>query len=585
MRRCLRFIVVLSSIANVSTFAQTAPGQVPGPQPRTPTRSPAAPGEQEAAKGTAVIRGFIVALDSGTPLRRAQVRASATEVNENRAAVTDSQGKFEFRDLPAGRYRLSASKSGYVSLQFGQRRPMQGGTPIEVRDKQVLEKVMIALPRGSVIAGRITDEFGEPVAEANVMALRWQRAGGAGRWLPMGPPSRTDDLGQYRLFGLSPGEYLVSATYQGIGMMMMRERIEASSEPTGFAPTYFPGVPSVADATRITVGVAEENTNASFALFATQLVTLEGTVTSSQGTAITQGMVMLRPADNVGVMMFGPGNNGQIDRNGRFRINNVAPGRYVAQANVNFGRGDNDSGEIGRQPVTVGGEKIENVAIVMTPGGRIRGRVITDTGGPLPSGPDLGSGFGPPGLRVFAGSATPFDMSFGPGGNATVDANGTFELRGLVDARLIRVSAGPNWSVKAIMLSGRDHVDTPVEVEPGQTLTGMEIILTNRVSTVAGMVSDSRGQPVLDASIIVFPDDRQFWRFASRYIRTARPDQEGRYRIQGLPPSDAYLVVVVEDMEEGQANDPAYLTTLQPGATRFSLREGDTATVDLKLKQ
>jgi len=585
------FVVVLSLSATASAFAQGPPpgsGQsiqiTPPPQTtgqRTPTRAPGVPGGEETPTGSSVIRGFVVSLESGSPVRRAQVRVSASELRGSRIAVTDSEGRFEFRDLPAGRYRLNANKAGFVGLEYGQRRPMQPGTPIELRDKQVLEKVTIGLPRGSVIAGRITDEFGEPVADANIMAMRWQRLGGAGRWMVAGRPSRTDDLGQYRVFGLSPGEYVVSATFQG-NFMMMRERVEASSEPTGFAPTYFPGVPSIGDAARITIGVGEENTNASFALFATHLAVVEGTVTTSQGTPVTQGMVSLRSDDDgVGMPMFGPGNSGPIGQGGRFRINGVAPGRYIAQ--VSSGRGETD--EIGRMPVTVGGEKVENVSIVMMRSGRITGRVVTDTGAPLPAAPQ---GMGPPGLRVFANSVTPFEMNFfgsaGPD-NGRVNADGSFELRGLADQRLIRFSAPPGWSVKSVLLSGRDYVDTPVQVELGQTLTGMEIVLTNRVSTVAGSVSDSQGQPVLDASILIFPDERRFWTFGSRYIRTARPDLEGRYRIENLPPFETYLAVAVQDMGEGQANDPAYLTTLQSDAARFSLREGEGATVDLKLRQ
>jgi protocatechuate 3,4-dioxygenase beta subunit len=579
MRRYLAFIAVLSLLSSITAPAQ-GPGQIAPPPREGGQRTPARPGmpqsDQPAPTGTAVIRGYIVGMETGAPIRRAVVRAFATELRGSRVATTDPQGRYEFADLPAGRYTLSASKAGYVSLQYGQRRPMQPGTPIEIRDKQILEKVTIGLPRGSVLAGRITDEFGEPVANANVTAMQWRRIGGTSRWTGSGPPARTDDLGQFRLFGLSPGQYAISATAQGD---MMFERAEPSGETTGFAPTYFPGVPSLNEAQRITLGVAEENTNASFALVATRLVTVEGTVTSAQGGPVTQGMVSLMPADTMGTMMFmGPGNMGRIEQNGRFRINNVPPGRYVAQ--VNSGRGG-ESGEIGRVSVTVGSEKVENVGIVMMPGGRITGRVITDTGAPLPSVPDMG------GMRVFANPVTPgSSMMFGGGeDNGRVRPNGTFELRGLVDPRRINVSSPPDWMVRSVIVSGRDYIDSPIEVEPGQVASGMEIILTNKVAKVTGQVSDSRGQAVLDASILIFPDDRQFWQPGSRYIRTGRPDQEGRFRVDRLPPHNAYLAIAVQDIGEGQATDPDYLASLQQAATRFSVREGEAATVDLKLRQ
>lgn len=578
MRRCIRFIAVLLLLIGSTTPApgQGQPGQSPG------TRTPQGPGQQrtpargvpadQPVTGTAVIRGYVVSLESGAPLRRAQVRASASEIRRSRLATTDGEGRFEFRELPAGRYRLTATKGGFVTLQYGQRRPPQSGTPIELRDRQIIEKVVIGLPRGSVIAGRITDEFGEPIPFANVNAMQSRLVGGVRRWTSTGRGDRTDDLGQFRLFGLAPGEYIVSASLQ---TMTRDQATEASTEPTGFAPTYFPGVPSVGDALRITVGVGEENSNASFALISTHLVTVEGIVISAEGTPVTGGRVMLSPADSSGALMsMGGGNSGNVDRSGRFRITNVAPGQYVAQARVPSAR---NTGQIARVPVTVGGDKVENVTLVMVAGGRIRGRITTDTGEPLPLQGQR--------VLVFANPVAVSNMSFGGGsGNARVNPDGTFEIAGLADPRMIRVMAPSGWTLKAVIAGGRDYADTPIEVAPGQTISGVEIVLTNRVSNLSGIVSDGRGRPMLDASVVVFPDEPRLWTYASRYVRIARPDQEGRYRIDSLPAFDRYLAIAVQDLEDGQSRDPAYLTTVRPSATRFGLREGEGVTLDLKLQ-
>lgn len=355
LQRCA-LVGVLALLHTIVVPAQIArpgptPGQGGGPGQRTPPRSVGAPTDQATPVGTAVIRGAVVALESGAPIRRAQVRAYSVGGRDSRMATTDGQGRFELRDLPAGRYSLSASKSGMVTLQYGQRRPGQSGTPIEVRDKQILDKVTIGLPRGSVIAGRITDELGEPIAQANVMAMQSRFVRGLRQLVPAGPGGRTDDLGQFRLYGLSPGDYTVSATCQVMGM-----ETDSSPEATGFAPTYFPGVPSASEAQRITVAVGEENTSASFALVATRLVTVEGTVVSGQGGAVTAGMVMLMPSDASGqspMMFMGGAHSGRIEQSGRFKITNVAPGRYIAQARVT-GR---ENGEIGRVLLTVGSDK------------------------------------------------------------------------------------------------------------------------------------------------------------------------------------------------------------------------------------
>src|SRR5688572_12819703 len=79
----------------------------------------------EAPTGTARLRGRVVAADSGTPLRRAQVRAVAAAIRTTRLANTDSEGRYEFVNLPAGRYTIHVNKAGYVDLEFGQSRPFE----------------------------------------------------------------------------------------------------------------------------------------------------------------------------------------------------------------------------------------------------------------------------------------------------------------------------------------------------------------------------------------------------------------------------------------------------------------------------
>jgi protocatechuate 3,4-dioxygenase beta subunit len=211
--------------------------QPPGAPGRGQRPMRAQPQRVDAPRGTSIMRGQIVAADSGSPIRRAQVRVTSPDAREGRVATTDQQGRFEFKELPAGRYTMTASKGGFVSLQYGQRRPSESGTPIELGDGQTMEKIAIALPRGSVLGGRITDEFGEPVANASVSAWRYAYAGGARRMMPAGQNARdtTDDQGHFRLFGLPPGDYYVSATLRSGGP----EVTDPMGELSGYAATVF----------------------------------------------------------------------------------------------------------------------------------------------------------------------------------------------------------------------------------------------------------------------------------------------------------------------------------------------------------
>jgi carboxypeptidase family protein len=148
-------------------------GQGGGRQQQLPTRDQVG-GNQggDQAAGTAVIRGRVVAADSGMPVRRAQVRAQAGEIRANRLVSTDAQGRFELKDLPAGRWTLTASKAGYMTLRYGQKRSFEAGTPIEIGDGQLMERADFALPKGAAITGRIFDEYGDAVANARVQVLR-----------------------------------------------------------------------------------------------------------------------------------------------------------------------------------------------------------------------------------------------------------------------------------------------------------------------------------------------------------------------------------------------------------------------------
>jgi hypothetical protein len=541
------------------------------PRPRPPVA-----GQNELARGTSTIRGTVVAADTGGPIRRAQVRLSGQGAG-TRLATTDAQGRYEVRDLPAGRYTISASKGGFVPLQYGQRRPSEPGTPIEVGDGQVMDKLVIALPRGSVISGRVTDEFGEPVANAIVAAMRYGYAAGARRLLPAtGQNSRdtTDDQGHFRLFGLSPGDYVVSASFRSSG-----ESADPSGENTGYAATYFPGTTSVADAQRISVAVGQEQHNVVFSLIATRLVRVSGAALSSQGAPIGGGSVTLIPTSG---RVAAPGPmatlSGRIDQAGQFRILNVPPGRYIAQVRTGRagGRGTATTiQEAGRQEIAVGAQDQDGVVLVTAPGARVTGSVISDRGSTAELRPrDVTIG-----MRAIEVDAV------GPLANSVsrINDDWTFDLANVFEARVFRVSTPQGWMLKSITVNGQDVTDVPLDIAPGQTVTGVQVLLTDRVTEVNGRISDSRNRAMTDATIVVFAADEDKWGFQSRYIRAARPDQDGRFQIRGLPPHDEYLALAVQGLEDGQAGDPEFLATLRQRATTLSLKEGETRTLDLRV--
>jgi Carboxypeptidase regulatory-like domain len=529
---------------------------------------------QQAKPGTATVRGRVVAGDSGQPLRKAQVRIMAnispgsTQLPESRLVTTDASGRYEFKELPAGRYNLTASKGVYVSLQYGQLRPFEPGKPLEVLDGQTLERIDFALPRGSVITGRVLDEFGEPVSDVQVSAMRYQFTP-AGRQLAMaGRQATTNDIGEYRLFALAPGDYYVSATLRGANTF------ERTDDRSGYAPTYYPSTADTASAQRLTVGVGQTLSEISISLLPIRTARISGTAVDSQGRPMT-GLVMAVPRLGFFGGPFGL-SPAQIRPDGSFTINGLTPGEYTLQVQSQpFA--DQTTAESASADVTVGGSDINDLRLVASKPSNGSGRIVF-------SDPAAAQSLRSSGVRVMPAPTPTGGIMFGPAGaGGAVGEDWTFQIKLRPGSTRINVVGQPaGWVLKAIRHQGNDVTDAGIDVKPNEDVTEIEVELTNRITEVSGLVTNGRGDPSKDYWAIVFARDHQKWQPTSRYIRTARPDQDGRFKISGLPAGD-YLAVALDFIEQGQANDPEFLDRIQDRAVRFSLGENEAKTLDLKL--
>ena len=593
---CSFLVTIDFSAAQQQIIINGSPGdmpvQLPGMGPRQPKT------------GTARLRGRVLSVESGGPVRRAQVRIMSQDIG-SKSAMTDAEGRFEFRDLPAGRFNLSASKAGYVTVQYGQTRPFESGKPIDLSEGQLMDKADISMPRGSAISGRVVDEFGDPVADALVSAMRSTWSGGRRRLQPTGRTAMTNDLGQFRIYGLSPGDYYVNATFRSMDMMGMDIAMAAamgggaggvgpvgSNPNSGYAPTYFPGTANGAEAQKITLAVGQEAQNTDFALLPVKLAKITGTVISSEGKPVEGSMINAVPRNAEGVGMMMMAGNARSDKNGNFTILNLAPGDYTLQSRslqiMTTGGGDNmmftariggDSGaesEVGSLPLTVTGEDLSNVVIVTSKGATAAGRVVFDDGSK------------PSSITSVRVSAAPVDSDgpgagFGGGGNS-VKADGTFELKGLSGTRIIRaVNVPSGWMLKSVRVNGNDVTDSGMDFKSGESVNGIEVTLTSKLTEVNGTVKDA-SQQVKDYTVVVFADEPQKWTLPnSRYVTGSRPDQEGRFQIKNLPPGD-YLAVAVDYLAQGEWNDPEILERLKSQGTSFSVKEGETKTLNLTLK-
>lgn len=184
---------------------------------------------QVAVVGTGMIIGQVISGDAGTPVRRARVTLSGAELRGQRSAVTDDEGRFVFTQLPAGRYTMNASKAGYVTIAYGAKAPGRAGTPIQLADGQKLEGRPISMPKGGVVTGIVLDEYGEPSPGTPVRALRMVIRTGEKR-LESAGTGTTDDRGMYRIYGLQPGQYVVTAQPRNTGLGVLQTSVAGEIE-------------------------------------------------------------------------------------------------------------------------------------------------------------------------------------------------------------------------------------------------------------------------------------------------------------------------------------------------------------------
>ena len=254
-----------------------------------------------------------MAAGTGAPVRRAQVRAMSMEGRGGGVTSTDAEGRFEIKELPAGRYNVMRDEGRLRAWrQFGQRRPGEPGTPIDLADGQTAEKVNFVLSRGSVIAGRIVDDGGEPVSGTQVAAMRLAVRG---RHAPAGAGRRR---GQHRSHRRS--RRLPAVRTAARRLLRQRDQSQQhddgpgmnNTEADGFAPTYYPGTPNIGEATRVTVKAGQEMTGANFALIVARMARVRGRALNSRGEPVASAMLMLAPADPSMGMGFMNMNNAMV---------------------------------------------------------------------------------------------------------------------------------------------------------------------------------------------------------------------------------------------------------------------------------
>jgi Carboxypeptidase regulatory-like domain len=539
---------------------------------QSPRRNP-----QRVDPMTASIKGLVTTADTGAPVRGAEVRLSSRG-SYNRLVTTDGEGLFNLRDLPAGEYRLTVSRTGFTPLVFGQRRPLEVPTAIQLDEGEAFT-ANLALTRGGAIHGRVIDQFGEPIAGTRVQVLRSRMIRGQRRLQSMGPGDQTDDTGEFRVYGLPPGDYYVTASTGTVDSVRR--------DP----PIYYPATSNFSEAQTITLAAGTE-ASADFQLQPVRYARVSGIVFNASG-APEQAMVQLvSQVIGIGstIENAGPPSafmiNADTGTDGRFTIENVPPGPYMLIANSSFTAGMAAGLEAGNpnagpnramqeimergpetasMPIVVTGDNVSDLALTTRRGGILSGTFVADSGvvRALPQG--LGAEVRP------ARDGGGMSMTQGGRGNA-------FRVIGMTGPFYLNITGVPEgWAVSQITVDGADVTDEAIDLK-GQSATA-RVVLTDLVTTIRGVVQSRRERA--SYSVVVFPDDAARWAYPSRYVRATRADDRGSFSIVGLPANERYFAVAVDYLEEGEEQDTQFLERLRTQAMTFSLNEGERQSVVL----
>ena len=569
---------------------------------------------------TASISGRVTS-ETGAPLRRAEVRATSNG-GLTRFTTTDTDGRYVVRDMPAGAFTLHVSKSGFVPLYFGQRRPFERRVTLQIVPGTRVS-ADIRLPRAGAITGRIVDRTGEPVMGVRVQALRRRMVDGLRGLQATGAADTTDDQGSYRVYGLPPGEYYVAATPRRVEDVAGRP--VAGTVPGRGTPIFYPGTANRDEAQRVTVDVSSE-ARADLQLNEVRTSRVSGIVLQANGTPAAGAMLTLLSRDvSVGGGVDSPDGlmplqlQDDADDGGRFEIVGVPPGSFTLRAqtrprvsvpfdpvNQRFtAPRDVPAIEMAMLPVSVDGD-VAGLTVSTAPGGTVDIVLVPDQGvsAPLPDNVRVTVRMGD---RSELGLMT---MSHGNGGsNIDVNIRGSIQANALANALELLAPAGggpvpgqglltipaparvsveglpENWAVKAVLLENEDVTDQLVMPRGGQPRT-LRVMLTDRVTRVVGSVASASfiDNATSEAVVLVFPDDDRKWTYPSRFVRSARV-QKGRFEMTGLPPNQEYRVLAVDYLEDGEEYDTDFLQRMRTRATRFSVREGDQIAIDLRMIQ
>ena len=544
----------------------------------TPSRSEPQP------EGFARLTGRVVARNDGAPVRRVLVRLSGVPQATQSAGPerryiqreleTDDQGGFEFADLPGGSYSITVSRAnGFLELSRATQATVGEGRTLDL---------LVRLERTGAIAGRITDGHGDGVLGVEVQALRRKDFRGHVTLVPVhSARTATNDLGQFRLFNLPPGEYLVLATpVYGSGN-------NETSRRSGFIATYYPGTQTRREARFVTVGSGTDSAEVDFSLASGTLARIAIDAVDSQGVPLGReaSATLTLLSDEFHSSLTATRQATRQD-GGRFVFSDIPAGDYSLIVSTSFRRE-----EAAYLNVTVDGDA--SVKVQTNAGARISGRFVLQ---------------GPPRDRTVSNvviTATPPPAKYGPSyvNEALVHPQGTdrFELTGLRGPMVLHAQMTGVLLASITRAAGEDLAGKTLHFTGRETIDDLLVVFTTDRAeaevTLTGLREPEDPENVL---VVLFADDPERWHAgwlhyttiqasAEMPVRPAsanggRPERAFTLRLGPVVPG-RYLIAAVPNPEVTNPTQPAVLERLRALAVPVTLAGGETTKVEVRIRR
>jgi protocatechuate 3,4-dioxygenase beta subunit len=493
--------------------------------------------------------------------------------------TTGADGKFVFKDLGEGAYRVAAIANGYVRQEYGQRSTNSTGRAILIADQSFKDAAIQLIPLGSLI-GRISDESGQPAMGAPVQLLRPVYSA-QGRTLQSAGTAVVDDRGDYRIFGVPPGRYYLAAgTTPG-----PNRPLALGGTPAGasrYELTFHPNVRDIEQAAMIEIsGGLEASMN--------MTVKRQPQGYRISGTVIDSATGKPLPAVNISVSYRGiAGGSGAFGGNaydpatGNFQMQNIWPGEYTVVASVPSQgpiRGDATAIEARRlamstQPaasaaIRVVDADVANIVLTMRPGVTLNGRVTVE-------GQSLASVTGLDRMRI--GFGVPV-VNMGSPEVQPAGADGAFQIVGVREGvyRITPQQTPPGFYVKSIQFEGEDILSNPFRFSG---IAGGTINVTLRPGPVriTGTVTDSKSQPVPANMVALVPAESG----RIDLYRQSMTDPLGKFTFPDTPPG-RYRIFSWDSFEAGSQFNPEFIERFEQQGLTVTVVEGTPQDVSVRL--